>query len=203
LFLCVVLLVIVAPFLAFGRQVETWYAEWKEHPPRPAVCAALVIGGLAVDIFLPVPSSGISTFGGWQLGTLGGTLASWVGMTLSAVVGFAVAYRWGWPFARLFTNEDDLERMRRANDRYGPMFLLMVRGVPVLAEASVLLVGITRLPWRRFLPPILVSNLVISLVYAAFGEFAAANERLPLAVGVAIAVPVLLAIAVRRKLSES
>ena len=83
--------------------------------------------------------------------------------------------------------------MKSISDRYGPVALIMTRGVPVLAEASVLLMGIHRLSWRRFLPPVLVSNLVLSVVYARFGAFAQENEWLGLALGVSIAVPVLLA----------
>ena len=92
--------------------------------------------------------------------------------------------------------------MQRVTDRYGPVVLVLTRAVPVFAEASVLIVGIHRLAWRRFLPAILLSNLGIALGYAAFGDYAEAHQWLPLALGVSIAIPVLVAAAAHRLLSK-
>lgn len=193
----VLLAIIVVPFLLVGHVIENWYARLQANPPSRPVTAAIVVGSLATDIFLPVPSSAISTFGGWRLGTWSGTLASWAGMSASCWLGFLLASRWGPRFARLFSRDEDLDRMQVTSDRWGPVFLVMMRGVPVLAEASVLLVGMHGLSWRRFLPPVLVSNLILSFVYSAFGEFSASREWLPMAIGVSIALPVLLATIVR------
>ncbi len=77
-------------------------------------------------------------------------------------------------------------------------YLVVLRAVPVLAEASVLLVGIHDLSWRRFLPPVVLSNLGIALAYAKFGELAERNGWLPLALGISVALPLLLAVVARR-----
>jgi uncharacterized membrane protein YdjX (TVP38/TMEM64 family) len=84
------------------------------------------------------------------------------------------------------------------SDRYGPFVLALTRAVPVFAEAGVLIVGVHHLPWRRFLPAVLLSNLGIALAYSAFGNYAEEHQWLPLALGVAIAVPILFAAAARR-----
>ena len=89
--------------------------------------------------------------------------------------------------------EDDLSRMQRLSDRFGPAVLIISRGVPVLAEASVLLMGVHQLTWRKFLPAVLLSNLGVAFAYAALGDYAERNQWLPLALGVSIALPVLLA----------
>jgi 3-dehydroquinate synthase len=65
--------------------------------------------------------------------------------------------------------------------------------VPVFAEASVLIAGIHRLAWRRFIPAVFLSNLGIGLGYCAFGDFAERHEWLPVALGIAIAIPILAA----------
>lgn len=202
LLMCLILAVPIVPFLAFGARFEAWAEAWREEPPAAPVTAAVVVGLLATDIFLPVPSSVISTLAGWQLGWLGGTLASWAGMSLGAVIGFALARRWGQRFAAWISRPQDLERMEKLSARYGPVTLILVRGVPVLAEASVLMVGMHRLPWRRFLPPVLLSNFGIALAYSAFGDFAQQNQWLPLALGVSIALPVLIVAVVRRWLPK-
>lgn len=193
-----VLLVPVVPFLLFGAQLEDWLRGFAEHPPSPAVTATVIVSVLATDILLPVPSSVVSTLSGWQLGWWNGTLATWVGMNLGAVIGFALARRWGRPLALLFSKEADLERMRQASNAYGPAVLVLTRAVPVFAEASVLLTGIHRLAWRRFLPAVMLSNLGIAVAYAAFGDFAQQHQWLPLALAVSIAVPVLVAVAAQR-----
>jgi uncharacterized membrane protein YdjX (TVP38/TMEM64 family) len=198
-----ILLVPVLPFLVFGSSLDEWVERWQRQPASGGVTAVLVVAVLATDILLPIPSSVVSTAGGVRLGWLGGTLASCLGMTAGAVLGFAIARRWGRSVAAWFTREEDLERMKAANDRLGELVLVLARGVPVLAEASVLLAGIHRLTWRRFLPPIVMSNLGISLAYSAFGDFAGRHQWLPTALAVAIALPVVLAVTMHRLLRGS
>jgi uncharacterized membrane protein YdjX (TVP38/TMEM64 family) len=192
-----VLLVPVVPFVCLAGPIEQWLARWTEHPPNLFVTAALVVGLLSVDVVLPVPSSLISTLAGSQLGTIGGTLASWLGMSIGAGVGFGVARRWGRPVARRLASDEDLQRLDDLTRQYGAAVLVVARAVPLLAEASVLLVGLHRLSWRRFWPPVLLSNLGIALAYAFFGEVAARNQWLPVALGVSLGLPILMAAVVR------
>ncbi len=201
--MCVVLLLPIIPFLFFGGQLETWFRGFADEPPSPSATFALVVGLLATDILLPIPSSVISTMSGWQLGWLLGTLATWLGMNAGALIGFALARRFGHSFALWFSRGEDLDRMRHLSDRYGPSILVLTRAVPVFAEASVLIAGIHRLSWQRFLPAVLLSNLGVAIAYAAFGDFAQRHHWFPLALGVAIAVPVLVASVARRWLPES
>ena len=192
-----VLLVPIVPFLFFGAQLEDWLRGFEEDPPAQGWTVLLVIGLLATDIFLPVPSSVISTMSGWQLGWFWATLASWVGMNLGAIFGFGLARKWGQPFARWFSKETNMAAMQGISERYGPSVLVVTRAMPVFAEASVLIAGIHRMSWRRFLPAIIPTNLGISLAYAAFGDLAQQHQWLPLALGVSIGLPVLMAAALK------
>lgn len=194
------ILVLLAPiitFVLFGEQMEAWIAAWQANPPARAWVAAAVVGLLASDIFLPVPSSMISTFAGGELGVWLGTLASWVGMSLGAMLGFALARRFGPGVALWLTRPDDLERAARLSQHWGPWLLALGRGVPVLAEATVLLMGLHQLPWRRFLPPVLLSNLGLAIAYSGLGQYAADHHWLPMSLAVSIALPVLLAASFR------
>jgi uncharacterized membrane protein YdjX (TVP38/TMEM64 family) len=182
--------------------MEAWTEAWMKSPQSTPAAALAVVALLSTDIFLPIPSSVVSTLAGWKLGVAGGTLASFVGLTLGAAIGFALAKRWGRPFAARFTRADELERTQRIAAQFGPAVLVLTRAVPVLAEASVLLMGIHNLPWRRFLPPVLLSNLGIALAYSAFGRVAQQHGWLPLALGVAIALPVLFAAIAERWLPK-
>lgn len=191
--MCVVLLVPIVPFLFLGGRFDQWLKGIAQDPPPDGMTMLLVISILATDILLPIPSSVVSTMSGWQLGIWKGTLASWVGMNLGAIIGFGLARKWGQPFARWFSKEEDLKRMMLINDRFGPVVLALTRAMPVFAEASVLIAGIHRLRWSRFLPAILLSNLGIAIAYSIFGDYAEKHQWLPLALGVAVAVPVLAA----------
>ena len=198
-----ILLVPIVPFLLFGADFEAWVERWDERPYSVPATMALIVGLLATDILLPTPSSMISTMGGVWLDWPLGTLASWIGMTIGAVIGFALARRFGQPFALWMSRAEDLQRMQGLSDRFGPAVLVISRGVPVLAEASVLLMGMHQLSWRRFLPAVLLSNLGIAFAYSAFGDYAEKHQWLPLALGVSIALPVLLATMMSRFLSGS
>ena len=198
-----VLAVPLLPFLVFGARMQQWIEQWTHSPPAQPVTAAVIVGLLATDIFLPIPSSVISTLGGWQLGWMLGTAASWLGMTIGAALGFALARRFGQPFALWFTKTGELDRMRSLSSRYGPAALVLTRGVPLLAEASVLLMGLHGMTWRQFLPPVVLSNLGIALAYSAFGNIAEQHHWLPLALGISVALPVLLTTLVRNWMPKS
>jgi uncharacterized membrane protein YdjX (TVP38/TMEM64 family) len=193
-----VLLVPIVPFLIFGGRLDHWFKHWSETATDPVTTSAVVIGVLSSDIFLPIPSSMVSTLAGSQLGWLIGTLASWLGMSIGAFAGFALA-RWIGPtFTRWFTKEQSLTQMRRLSERFGPSVIVLTRGLPILAEASVLLMGLERMTWRRFLPPLLLANLGLSLVYAVFGDFARQYDSFPFAIAVSVLLPLLVAAIVQR-----
>lgn len=190
----VILAIPIVPFLLWGESLEASLQQWREHPPAAPWVALAVIGLLASDIFLPVPSSVVSAVAGHQLGTWLGTLVTWLGMNLGAVFGFALA-RWCGPvMVRWFSRESDLQRAGAMAERFGPALLALARGVPVLAEATVLWMGLHGLSWRSFLPPVIASNLALALVYCVIGDFAG----LAIALAASVAIPVFLAAAARK-----
>jgi uncharacterized membrane protein YdjX (TVP38/TMEM64 family) len=187
----VILAIPIVPFLLFGEQLETRLHEWREHPPAAHWVALAVFGLLASDIFLPVPSSVVCAIAGNQLGTWLGTLVTWMGMNLGAVLGFLLARSCGGTVARWFSRESDLQRAGAMAERFGPPLLALARGVPVLAEASVLWMGLNGLSWAAFLPPVILSNLVLATVYCTIGDY----TGLAIALAASVAIPVALAIA--------
>ena len=194
----VVILIPLVPFLMFGEAFEARVIAWLKPATGPGAVFAAVAGLLASDIFLPIPSSMISTFGGARLGVWGGTAASWLGLTAGAVIGFALARWLGRPLAERFSDPQELQRMEQLSRRYGPLLIVFTRAVPLMAEASVLLFGSTGLTWRRFLPAVAAANLGIALAYSAFGDVAGQYDSLAFALAVSIALPVLAATMARR-----
>jgi uncharacterized membrane protein YdjX (TVP38/TMEM64 family) len=209
LLITIVLVVPIALLAIRGESFATQLSEWQTHPPAPRTLAALVVAILGVDIVLPVPSGPISTLAGSHLGVALGTAASALGMTLGAVIAFAVARRFGSP-----PNEERISFSRdpagerspsaaptaeQAARRHGPWMLVLTRPLPLVAEAAVVIAGSLNMPWRTFLPPVVVSNVVISAIYAALGQYAAEHHWLPLAVAASMAIPLAIAIRLRRR----
>ena len=62
--------------------------------------------------------------------------------------------------------------------RYGTPILIALRTVPVLAEASTLFAGIGRMPLRRAMPPLLLGNTAVSLIYAWVGSLGRSTDAM-------------------------
>lgn len=191
--IAVVLAIPILPFVGFGGTLEPRMAAWLNANLSPGAVAGSVIGLLATDILLPVPSSVVSTFSGRMLGFWGGTAASWLGMTLGAALAFGLVRAFGRPLARRLAGPEELDRLDALSARFGPLVLVLARPVPVFAEASVILMASSQLPWWRFAAAVGLSNLGIAAAYALLGD----AVQLPVALAASIAIPLLAAAVVR------
>lgn len=166
---------VLIPFLLFADTMES-VAAWavaQGDAQGSGWAGALLLGGLlAGDILLPVPSSAVSTACGVLLGFATGTLVSAAGLTAGCLLGYGLG-RWlsGTRLERLVT-ADGADRVSGLMARYGGWALVLLRGVPVLAEMSVVMAGMTRLPLGVFVPAVLLPNLGLSAAYAAAGAYA-------------------------------
>lgn len=189
LLIAAVLAVPIVPFLFFGEVLEARITGWLNSEVSPSTVAIAVFGLLSSDILLPVPSSVVSTFAGRVLGFWRGTGASWCGMTAGATIAFWLVRVFGRPLARRLSSDEELARTDALATRWGTLVLVLARPIPVLAEASVLLMGTTRLAWWRFLIAVGLSNFGIAAAYAALGD----RVQLPIAIAASIALPLLAA----------
>ncbi|MHB8902299.1 MAG: VTT domain-containing protein, partial [Thermoguttaceae bacterium] len=160
----------------------------------PAAAALLIVALLSTDVFLPIPSSVLSTLGGETLGFALGTAASFAGLMSGAAIGFGVAKLAGPPLMARLASPEDVAALDRLSRRAGASVLIVTRPVPILAEAAVLFFGSTGLTWARFLAPVALANLVIAAAYSALGAWV----HLPAALALSIALPVLAAWIARR-----
>lgn len=203
--LLLVTVVLVFPLVLLALNGELFanqLAHWKIEPPPRGALALAIVAILASDVFLPIPSGPVSTLAGSQLGVALGTAASTLGMTLGATLAFALARRWGGPLAERYSSPEALAAAEQKCRDHGPWMLALTRPLPIFAEAAALVVGALRMPWRRFLPPVVTSNLAISLAYAALGAQAAEQGWLPLALAATIAAPLAIALYWRSKLRK-
>jgi len=187
LWISLCLAVPIVPFLVLGESFEKKAASVLDPSlPKPTV-AAMVIGLLASDIILPVPSTVVCTFAGGKLGILGGILSAWAGLSIGSIGAFFVARRLGRAFARKKLGEEETRRTERLVQRFGPSLVIVMRPVPVLAEASVLWLGATGLSWRAFLPPLLLANLAFAVVFVTLGALLPQAAAIPIAIVVPLA----------------
>lgn len=186
------LALILLPFLLIDQNLTGSVEEFiRSSPSRPFVAAVLALL-LTVDVFLPVPSSLIATASGMLLGFAQGALVTWSGMQAGALIGYALGRSAGRSAARRFVGEVELERAERSHCRWGGFSLVVSRAVPVLAESSVLLAGLVRMPSPQFVGLTGVSNAAISMVYASVGAYAFETSAFLMAFAASMLLPGLL-----------
>jgi membrane protein DedA with SNARE-associated domain len=166
---CLVLAAILIPFALWEEPITAWSTRLLTPAAGRATVALVVVLLLAGDVVLPIPSSFVSAGAVALLGALQGGLTIALGMTVAAWLGYAIG-RWGGePLARRMAGPDELVRAGRMMERYGTWVVLVCRGVPVLAEASTLLAGATRVNAWRFLWITSLGNAGLSCAYALIG----------------------------------
>jgi uncharacterized membrane protein YdjX (TVP38/TMEM64 family) len=161
---------VLLPFLLFEHQFNAFAEYITRNETSRWLVAGAIFALLALDVFLPVPSSIVSTAAGLLLGFAAGAAVVWGGMMVGSLLGYAVGAR-GTNAARRFVGADGVERAAAVVKRYGDLAIVLCRPVPVLAEASVVFAGLVRSPYARFVQLTAVSNLGIALGYAAIGAY--------------------------------
>jgi uncharacterized membrane protein YdjX (TVP38/TMEM64 family) len=194
---CLVLALILVPFALWEDSVTAFSARLLSPTAGRAALAVLVVLLLASDVLLPVPSSFVSAGAVALLGALPGGLAIALGMTLGGWLGYFIG-RWGGePLAARVAGPEQLERARGLMTKHGRWLLLVCRGVPVLAEASTLLAGATRVSPLAFAIVTTLGNLGLACAYALIGVMDLSGPTAllaPFAFGVAVPGAVMLAL---------
>ena len=162
--------VVLVPFFLFEDQFNAFAARVTATGVSRSAAASAIFALLALDVFLPVPSSLVATAAGVLLGFAQGAAVVWLGMTAGCLLGYLVGRRAS-VAARWIVGGDSLARAEDLARRYGDLTLVICRPVPVVAEASVVFAGIVHAPVARVLWLTALSNLGIALGYAAFGAF--------------------------------
>ena len=167
---------ILVPFLVFEKQVgELLGAAFQAAQGHPWIGGAIVVGLLAGDVVLPVPSSLVSAFAGAAYSWAAGAAIIWIGMVLGCLAAYGLGASAGRFLALPVVGEAELARARRLFADAGPAMLIVARAVPVLAEASALAAGAARMPLVPFLAATGVANAGVAVAYAATGAAAASS----------------------------
>jgi uncharacterized membrane protein YdjX (TVP38/TMEM64 family) len=151
-----------------GVNFEPWAREWTVGAGLPA--AAVVVGLLALDIFIPVPSSIIMILSGAAFGVLWGSLLAFAGSIGGEWVGFELARKYGTAVSHRFI-ADATER-RRLNDvlmTHGAAAIVVTRALPVVMETMSIVAGLSQMRRSTFLIASAIGTAPIVVVYAYAG----------------------------------
>ncbi|MGB8923101.1 MAG: 3-dehydroquinate synthase [Pseudomonas sp.] len=164
---------VIASFVLFEQQIQDFLTHLDLYlpssPTQKLNLALLLIALLALDVVLPVPSSVVALLAVAMLGSVGGYLVIFIGLCLGAGLGYAL----GAGYFRMLSSRLGLHQRRpgQLGYRLGTLSLICLRGVPVLAETSVVAAGMQRYPLRSFLLVTTLANAGLALAYSAIGAF--------------------------------
>jgi uncharacterized membrane protein YdjX (TVP38/TMEM64 family) len=193
---------IIVPFVIWEEALVELSRRWLASPTNVFVLASLAALLLALDVFLPIPSSFVSAGAMAALGPALGAFAVVTGMTVGSLAGYAFGRSGGTALVEQVVGRSELDRAERLMMRFGAAMLVVCRGVPVLAEASVVAAGAAKMPFVTFAWVTLAANLGLAAAYAVLSTFelhGGVAVIMPFALG--IAVP-LVAMAIARRLER-
>ena len=183
-----ILALVIVPFVLFEAAVGSAVSEFLDSDPPRVTLGLAIVGVLAADIVLPVPSSVVATAAGTLLGLGWGTLANAVGLGIGCMVGYAIGAS-GRGLAARVVGPQQLMLAERVFARRGEIVVAVFRPIPVLAEISVVFAGLARMSRARFALYAMLANVGIAVAYAGIGAWAAAANEMAVAVAASLVLP--------------
>ena len=159
------------------ESIKAWLTSAQAI--HPAWAALLVIGLLASDIFIAIPTLTITTLAGFLLGPVAGTLAAIIGMWLAGVTGYLISWRYGRGLIERISSPQQVSEMAVLIERYGALMLLICRAAPILPEVLCCLAGLNRLPFWRFFGFYTVGSAPYAALCALAGAHSSADNLTP------------------------
>lgn len=189
---------ILVPFALLEGRMNELVQHALQSGASIAWITLAVVAFLLADIVLPVPSSFVLSTTGYLLGFGAGTTVCFVGLSCASLAGYALGRYAAGPLTQRIVGRAQLDRFAELSCRHGDLLLVAFRAMPVLAEATTILAGISRLPLLRFTIVVSVGNLVVAAVYAWIGAVSASQSSFLFASVASIVLPVLIVLTLRR-----
>jgi len=171
----VFLLMVLVPFLIWDEAIYEFTTNYLLDAGNAEV-AGMVVLLLSLDVFLPVPSSVVGTGSGLLLGWQFGFFSTFSGLTLGSCLGFAVGHLFRNTFYHRYFADDEFRQVSFDLANYGFLLLIAFRGVPVLAEMSVLAAGFHRYSFSRFMLAMVIANSFLAAIHTYLGVNASNSE---------------------------
>jgi len=172
---------VVVTFLLF-EDLETFFAEklntLLQSPIQFGVFSTLL---LTSDILLPVPSMLVMYFNGYVLGTFSGTLVSLAGLLLGCIAGYFLG-----KMGRKKQSHVSTHRAMLFLEKYGPLAILLSRGIPILSESICVVCGFNKMPFKQYFIYNLIGYLPLCVLYAYCGSIGYDQNSFMLTLGCSV-----------------
>jgi uncharacterized membrane protein YdjX (TVP38/TMEM64 family) len=150
--------------LSIGAIATAWIAR------AGAGSAIAVVGLLAADLFLPIPSSIVMVLSGAAFGVFWGGALSLVGSVGGEWLGFELVRRYGRRASAAIVGDDEIDRLARVFTRHGAAAIAVTRALPVVMETMSVVAGLSTMTRGTFLVASLIGTAPIVFVYAYAGK---------------------------------
>lgn len=184
------LALIIVPFLLWGDQFDQLALEMLAGERAEEVFLTTA-GLLSMDVFIPVPSSAVSVSAGMLLGGPGAFFACLLGLTVGCLIGYGFGYYFRRYHFNRWYGDDEFRSLSQQLSRYGYLLLLVCRGIPILAELSLMVAGFHRYPFRQFLLVTLIGNVMLAGIYSYLGDSVHSLESVYLLFATFLIIPAL------------
>ncbi len=185
----IALVVIASKILVEDVLGLTWIGIVQRFVTSPSpAAAALIVGLLAVDFLVPVPSSLLMILSGAVFGIGTGGVLSLAGSLAGNLLGFEAARRYGRSATRRFIGDAQLAHMQAVFARHGALAILVSRPLPILMETLSVAAGLSGMGRGPFLAASLAGTLPVVFVYAWAGSRSLGEGTLVPAIVMLIAV---------------
>lgn len=190
---------VLLSFLLFEQQILFWFTELgqmnTDNPYTLLAFALILVLILALDVLLPVPSSMVGLAAVALLGPVMGSLVIFSGLTLGCILGYLLGAGYFNLISRVWISPAEKNKASKMKSNLGATALVLLRGVPVLAETSVLAAGMQAYPLRQFLLLTMLANCGLAVAYGYIGTKLAGQDAFWLIVLSAMVLPGLLLLA--------
>jgi len=170
-----------------GISLEPQARAWMANAGAPG--AAAVIGLLAADIFIPVPSSIVMVLSGAAFGVMWGSILAFIGSIGGEWLGFELARKYGTALStRFIGDEAERQRLNRILMTHGGAAVAVTRALPVVMETMSVVAGLSTMKRRTFLIASAIGTAPIVVVYAYAGAVSREMDSIVPAIVIIIAV---------------
>lgn len=168
-----------------GIDLEAAASQWVARAGAGSALTVVIL--LAIDIFLPVPSSLVMVLSGAAFGIVWGSLLSLVGSVAGEFLGFELVRRYGRTASRRLVGDDEIRKLERLFIRHGAVAVAITRALPVVMETMSVVAGLSGMRRSVFLISSIVGTVPIVVVYAYAGAVSRETGSLIPAVVILIA----------------
>lgn len=172
---------------ALGLSLEPLARSWMADAGWSG--AAAVVGLLAIDIFIPVPSSIVMVLSGAAFGVWWGALLAFAGSLGGEWLGFELARRYGARLSSRFIGDPaEQQRLNHILATHGAAAVVVTRALPVVMETMSIVAGVSTMPRLTFLAASAIGTAPIVVVYAYAGAMSRETGSLVPAMVILVAV---------------